>query len=103
MPMNAMVHVDLRQAAGSLPEAWRSTVLGRAGDANVKVLRMDASDYADEIHDHAEALLVIDGHMNLRVDGDLHRVAAGEVVIVPAGTVHGVAAGSTGTLFVVGV
>ena len=101
--MNAMVHVDLRQAAGSLPEAWTSIVLGRASDANVKVLRMDASDYADEIHDYPEALLVIDGHMNLRVGGELHRVAAGEVVIVPAGTVHGVAAGSIGTLFVVGV
>ena len=94
--------IDLALADAALPETWRSTKLGAANGAAVKVLRMDASDYADEIHDYDEALLVLDGQMNLRVRGELVAVRAGEVVVVPAGTLHGVAPGSHGTLFVVG-
>ena len=97
------VHVDLAGAAGLLPHAWKSSVLGRASGANFKVLRMDVSEYADEVHDYPEALLVIDGHMNLRIRGEARRVVAGEVFIVPAGVTHGVAEGSSGTLVVVGV
>ena len=94
--------IDLARAAAALPETWRSTKLGAANGAAVKVLRMDAGDYADEIHDYAEALLVLDGQMNLRVGDEVVAVRAGEVVVVPAGTLHGVAPGSHGTLFVVG-
>lgn len=102
-PHTGMTHVDLIGAAALLPQAWKSTVLGRASGANFKVLRMDASEYTEEIHDYPEALLVIDGHMNLKVHGEPVRVTAGEVFIVPAGVLHGVAVGSTGTLVVVGV
>ena len=94
--------IDLARAAAQLPQAWASTVLGDANGARVKVLRMDGSDYADELHDYAEALLVLDGRMNLRVRGEPVPVLAGEVVVIPAGTVHGVAAGSHGTLVVIG-
>jgi mannose-6-phosphate isomerase-like protein (cupin superfamily) len=106
--MDTLVHdtplqpIDLARAAAVLPDTWRSTKLGAANGAAVKVLRMDARDYADEIHDYDEALLVLDGRMNLRVRGEVVAVRTGEVVVVPAGTLHGVAPGSHGTLFVVG-
>jgi quercetin dioxygenase-like cupin family protein len=93
--------ISLAKAAAEQPSAWRSAILGKAGGANFKVLRMDGAVYADEVHDFDEALLVVDGQMNLLVDGQVHCVKAGDVCIVPAGLAHGVAEGSFGTLVIV--
>ena len=84
--------ISLAKAAAEQPSAWRSAILGKAGGANFKVLRMDGAVYADEVHDFVEALLV---------DGQDHCVKAGDVCIVPAGLAHGVAEGSFGTLVIV--
>lgn len=84
-----------------LPQAWRSTILGQAAGANVKVLRMDGQAYPDEMHSYDEALMVLDGVMHLLVDGATVSVNAGQMVIVPAGIAHGVAPGSHGTLVIV--
>ena len=92
---------NLFAIAESLPQAWRSTIVGRAGNSNIKVLRMDACAYPDECHDFDEALLVLSGHMLLALGGDIVRVEAGEVYIVPAGVPHAVAAGSDGVLAII--
>jgi quercetin dioxygenase-like cupin family protein len=92
---------NLIDAAQALPTAWRSTVLGQAAGANVKVLRMDAAAYPDEWHDFDEALLVLDGQMNLDIRGQRVEVSAGEMFIVPAGVPHAVAPGSHGTLVII--
>lgn len=97
----AMSKIDLLATAADLPIAWRSKVVGHAAGANVKVVRMDAGEYPDEAHTFDEALLVVDGHMNLRLDGRVVRVAAGEVYLVPAGVPHAVAPGSQGTLIII--
>lgn len=81
--------------------AWKSTVIGKAAGANIKVLRMDASSYQSETHEFAEALLVLEGQMNLDIEGNTIAVEAGEVFIVPAGIPHAVAAGSHGTLVII--
>ena len=96
-----MSHIQLASIAAQLPHAWRSTIVGRAAGVNVKVLRMDALAYPDEIHDFDEALLVLDGQMNLDLQGRRVQVAAGEVYIVPAGVSHAVAEGSHGTLVII--
>lgn len=93
--------INLMHAAQALPTAWRSTVLGRAAGANIKVLRMDAAAYPDESHDFDEALLVLEGQMNLTLQGQQVVVLAGEVFIVPAGVPHAVAPGSHGTLMII--
>ncbi|MGS5089838.1 cupin domain-containing protein [Hydrogenophaga sp. A37] len=93
--------INLIDAAQALPTAWRSTVLGQAAGANVKVLRMDAAAYPDESHAFDEALLVLDGQMNLDIQGQQIEVTAGEVFIVPAGVPHAVAPGSHGTLVII--
>jgi quercetin dioxygenase-like cupin family protein len=95
------IHADLVALASSLPAAWRSTVVGRAAGANLKVVRMDGQAYPDESHPFDEALLVVKGHMNLRVGTEDIRVSAGEVYIVPAGIPHAVAEGSHGTLVII--
>lgn len=95
-----MALTDLTAAAGALPQAWTSRVLARFGDANLKVLRMDASTYPDECHDYPEGLLVLEGEMLLAIEGAIVRVGAGELYVVPAGVPHAVAAGSRGVLLI---
>ncbi|MBH2958501.1 cupin domain-containing protein [Serratia marcescens] len=90
---------DLNQQAAELPEAWRSSVLGRVGAANIKVLRMDARSIADEVHDYSEGLLVISGR--LQVAGEEVVVRAGQLYQAAAGVPHRVLPGSEGTLVIV--
>lgn len=92
---------DLFLTAGQLPQTWRSTILGQAAGANLKVLRMDGQAYPDEVHPYDEALLVLEGAMHLVVNGAKVSVHSGQMVIVPSGTAHGVAPGSQGTLVIV--
>ncbi|MFD0274015.1 cupin domain-containing protein [Kitasatospora sp. NPDC127111] len=93
--------IDVAGAAAALPRAWSSQVLGRVGPAAVKVLRMDGLPLAEERHEHAEVLLVLDGRLELVVDGVAVPVGPGGLYVVPAGVPHAVAAGSRGTLVIV--
>lgn len=93
-----MSHTHLTRLAQQLPEAWKSTVVARFGAVHLKVLRMDGSPYPAESHAYAEGLLVIDGRLNLTIDGAEIVVGAGELFVVPVGVSHSVASGSTGTL-----
>jgi len=61
---------DLAQQAAQLEQAWRSKRLARVGDASLKLMRMDAQAYPDEVHAYAEGLLVLDGEMHLNVAGE---------------------------------
>jgi quercetin dioxygenase-like cupin family protein len=96
-----MTKCNLLLEAEQVPQTWRSIVIGQAAGANLKVLRMDDSPYPDETHDFDEALLVLDGQMNLEIHNELITVKQGEVFIVPAGVPHAVAPGSTGTLVII--
>jgi quercetin dioxygenase-like cupin family protein len=91
--------VDLRLAVTNA-EAWKSTILAKVGNANIKVMRMDSTPYPDESHDYPEGLLVVDGQLNLKVGSDKITVRAGEIFIVPVGIAHSVASGSIGTLVI---
>ncbi|MEU6236692.1 cupin domain-containing protein [Kitasatospora sp. NPDC047058] len=93
--------IDVTAAAAALPQAWSSQVLGRVGPTEVKVLRMDGLPLPEERHDLAEVLLVLDGRLELLVDGVAVPVGPGGMYVVPAGVPHAVAAGSRGTLVIV--
>jgi quercetin dioxygenase-like cupin family protein len=99
--IHRMSKTNLLLQSSSLPDAWRSVIVGRAANANVKVLRMDDRAYPNETHDFDEALLVLDGQMNLEIDGQVLSVRRGEVFIVPAGLPHAVAPGSHGALVII--
>ena len=60
---------DLKTEANALNEAWRSHVLGRVGETNLKILRMDERSVTEEVHEYDEGLLVIDGRLELSVNG----------------------------------
>ncbi|MFF0739809.1 cupin domain-containing protein [Streptomyces sp. NPDC004111] len=96
-----MSAIDLLEAAAGLPQAWRSHRLGRVGAACVKVLRMDGTPVAEESHGAAEALLVLDGRLELTVEGVEVSVGPGELFMVGAGAAHTVRPGSGGTLLIV--
>jgi mannose-6-phosphate isomerase-like protein (cupin superfamily) len=92
--------VRLVEFAQQLPSAWSSRLIAKFGSASLKLLRMDGSPYAQECHDYAEGLLVLEGELLLQVAGKLVRVGAGEIYTVPAGVPHGVGAGSYGSLLI---
>jgi len=96
-----MHKIDLKAAASALPRPWSSTIVGKAAGANFKVLRMDSGAYPDERHAFDEALFVVEEKMNLAIQGRVVAVRAGEVFIVPSGTPHAVAPGSSGTLVII--
>ena len=96
-----MSAIDLAAAAAALPQAWSSRRLGQVGAAGVKVLRMDGLPVAEERHSTDEALLVLDGRLELDVAGTPVSVRTGELYMVPAGTPHTVRPGSHGTLVIV--
>ncbi|WP_035795979.1 cupin domain-containing protein [Kitasatospora mediocidica] len=93
--------VDLMATAAGLPQAWSSRRLGQVGAACVKVLRMDELSVEEESHSTDEALIVVDGRLELDVDGTPVSVRAGELYMVAAGTAHTVRPGSHGVLVIV--
>ncbi|MGO4504170.1 MULTISPECIES: cupin domain-containing protein [unclassified Dyella] len=96
-----MAPLRLADVAAQLPQAWSSSVLASFGNARLKLLRMDERSYPEESHDYDEALLVLDGVMVLRIHGEVLRVEAGELYVVPAGMPHSVEGGSRGTLLII--
>ncbi|AXG80250.1 cupin domain-containing protein [Streptomyces paludis] len=96
-----MSAVDLADTAAGLPEAWNSRVLGAVGPACVKVLRMDELPVAEERHRASEALLVLEGQLELEVNGAPFTVRAGSLFMIPPETPHAVREGSRGTLVIV--
>jgi len=96
-----MSKTNLRALSNMLPETWRSKVVGLAAGANVKVLRMDGTASDEAPHAYAEGLLVLDGELKLGIGGEVVTVSAGEIYIIPANTLHQVAAGSHGTLVII--
>lgn len=92
---------DLQHEANNLSQAWRSRVLGRVGEANIKVLRMDQRSVIEEVHHYDEGLLVIEGRLQLSVAGERFIVAAGELYVAKAGVPHIVESDSFGTLVII--
>lgn len=95
--------LDFAALAGPLPHSWKSTRLGQIGPAWVKVLRMDGQAYEEETHDYNEGLLVISGQLHLCVADEEILVSAGQMYLVEAGTAHAVLPGSHGTLVILDV
>lgn len=94
--------MNLIDEAERLPQAWCSRVLGGIAGAKVKLIRMDGAGIPYESHsDFDEALLVIEGEMQLEIEGDVIHMRSGDFHIVPAGKQHKVLQGSHGTLFLV--
>jgi quercetin dioxygenase-like cupin family protein len=62
---------------------------------------MDGSVLPDETHDFAEALIVLEGELNLQVEGKTISIGRGEAFIVYPGQSHSVGPSSHGTLIII--
>ncbi|KAB0489628.1 cupin domain-containing protein [Pseudomonas vancouverensis] len=98
-----MALLDLDLISKGLPQAWTSTVIGRVGESNIKVLRMDEMSSAAEVHDCTEGLLVISGRLMLSVGGQAVTVEEGQIFLAEAGVSHAVLPGSSGTLVIIDI
>ncbi|MEU1819244.1 cupin domain-containing protein [Streptomyces roseifaciens] len=96
-----MTTINVNDTAAALQREWNSLVLGHVGPACIKVLRMNELPLEEESHDAAEALLVLEGRLELDVAGEPVPVEAGGLYVIPAGTPHAVRPGSHGTLVIV--
>ncbi|MEN5016425.1 cupin domain-containing protein [Erwinia sp. Eh17-17] len=93
---------SLLSGALSLPQAWQSAIICQTGQANVKLIRMSEEGIPDEVHeDFAELLVVIDGQMTLKIDGQHVPLKSGDYFVIPPGSTHRVLPGSRGTLLLV--
>lgn len=95
--------IDFSLLADGLPVPWSSQPMAMVGPARIKVLRMDPQPYEEEVHDYNEALLVVEGRLQLRVRQQHITVERGQMYLVEAGVPHAVAPGSHGTLVIVDV
>ncbi|MEV4949823.1 cupin domain-containing protein [Streptomyces sp. NPDC053755] len=96
-----MSSINVMETAAALPAAWSSSSLAEVGGACMKVLRMDSASVPEEVHAAAEVLLVLDGRLELLLEGVEVAVETGEMYRVPAGARHAVGPGSRGTLVIV--
>jgi quercetin dioxygenase-like cupin family protein len=94
--------IDLETKAATLP-AWRSTIIGQVGAANIKLINMDGRAIVEEVHDYDEAVFVVDGLLTLEFSDDSRRVEVptGAFFMIPAGQPHSILAGCHGTLLLV--
>ncbi|MFE3203466.1 cupin domain-containing protein [Embleya sp. NPDC059237] len=95
-----MDSIDIVETAAALATAWSSRSVGNVGTARVNVLRMDGNPVREEAHGRDEILLVLDGRLELLVEGAEVTVGAGGMYRVPAGARHAVRPGSRGTLVI---
>lgn len=88
--------------ASALPDAWQSRIISTIGQANIKLIRMDPAGIPDERHDDfAEALMLIEGKLQLEIEGHIIDMRTGDYVVIPRGKTHRVLPGSSGTLLLV--
>jgi quercetin dioxygenase-like cupin family protein len=92
--------INLTAKAGAMRHAWRSEVLSKIGGANIKVLRMDAQPFDEEVHDYDEAVLVLGGRFLLGLEGRTIELTRGDYFVIAAGVRHHGAPGSHGTLMI---
>ncbi|WP_144107497.1 cupin domain-containing protein [Paraburkholderia sp. BCC1886] len=96
-----MTFIDFNSLAADKEVAWKSSIVGHVGPANIKVLRMDGSPAIEETHSYNEALIVIDGRLLLQVNEETILVESGQMYLALAGTPHSVLPGSHGTLVII--
>ena len=95
---DASTPLHLPAQAAALPRSWSSEVLARIAGANVRVLRMDAAGFAEEVHDHDEIVHVVEGRFRLGLGAQVLDLDAGDFFVIRAGVRHHGAEGSHGTL-----
>lgn len=96
MSKNAVTNLAL--ATACLPLAgWKSLVLGKAGDAQIKLFKVDPGGLQQETHfAWSESLIMISGEIQVELNGSIHTVSVGEHLLIPAGQPQSIRPGGHG-------
>ena len=85
--------IRLIDAVSYQPGAIVSRKLATTPGGNISIFAFDAGEELSEhTTPHTALLHVLDGHAEITIDGVAHRVAAGEVIVLPPGHPHAVRA-----------
>ena len=91
---------SLSDAVDHREEPWFNQSLVAANDSVLRVARLHGR-FHHHSHDTDELFYVLDGAMEIEIDGEVHALKAGQGVTVPAGTVHRTAADEPATVLLV--
>ena len=87
--------LNLPNLAQDLPGRWGRAVLGDIAGVKLKLFRTEGHGLDPEVHeDWAEALLMIEGELTLVLDETEILLSAGDLQLIPAGSVHAIRPGA---------
>ena len=81
-------------------EPWFNQSLVAANDSVLRVARLHG-EFHHHSHDTDELFFVVDGAMEIEIDGTMHALSAGQGVAVPAGVTHRTRADAPATVLLV--
>jgi mannose-6-phosphate isomerase-like protein (cupin superfamily) len=76
----------LERCGGGTLDDLVLSLIGQTPELNLKLVRKAGRPYSTEVHGHDEALLVVDGQINLLINVDILNVEVCELCVVRAGT-----------------
>lgn len=88
--------------AGAPDEAALTRQLEADGFDVMRWTDAAGADYQPHSHDHDESLWVLDGEISFGAGGRTLRLAAGDRLMLPRGTVHTAHAGAAGATYLIG-
>jgi len=95
-------HRDLVGDARLLGPNWTGKLMGRPGGVGLKLFKVDAGGLAREMHPaYDEALLMLEGAIDLTIDGARISLRAGDLQVIPAGAWHEILPGGHGSFLLV--
>lgn len=98
----SLTHRDLVGIARLLGPRWSGQLVGRPGGVGLKLFKVDAAGLAREMHPgYDEALLMLEGAIDLVLDGEQVSLRAGDLQIIPAGSWHEILPGGHGSFLLV--
>jgi len=98
----SLTHRDLISNAQLLGPNWSGKLMGRPGGVGLKLFKVDAGGLAREMHPgYDEALLMLEGAVDMVMEGVHVSLRAGDLQIIPAGIWHEILPGGHGSFLLV--
>ena len=91
---------SLDGAMAGRSEPWFNQSLVRANDSVLRVAKLHG-EFHHHSHDTDELFFVVDGAMQIEIDGQMHDLHAGQGVCIPAGVTHRTRADAPATVLLV--
>lgn len=90
---------ELLKLGHGLPKGWRSHIVGEIQGVELKLFKLDEAGLPEECHPaYDEGLLVIEGALQLEIDGIVLEMRTGDYQTIPAGKPHRILPGCSGTM-----